>query len=141
MTSTYLPPLFLPLVVPPFRGAGAPSKSSILLALLMLVAGRLGGPDKGGPPARPPIGGGAEAEGKPVCGVAGDALTDGVPEGGPLAGVKVRKGGPDMGGPAGGAVAALTFLLGPLGGGGVAADGAAASAPPFLLTHFLRSGS
>lgn len=145
MTSTYLPPLFFPFAVPPFRGAGAPSKSSILLALLMLVAGRLGGPDAGGPPARPPIGGGAEAEGKPVCGVAGDAVIDDGPEGGPegdpLAGVKVREGGPDIGGPAGGAVAALTFLLGPLGGGGVAAVGVAASAPPFLLTHFLRSGS
>jgi hypothetical protein len=38
----------------------------MLLALLILVAGRLGGPDAGGPPAIPPSGGGAEADGKPV---------------------------------------------------------------------------
>ena len=147
ITSTYLPPLFLPFAVPPFLGPGAPSKSSILLALLILVAGRLGGADAGGAPASPPpIGGGAEADGKPVCGVAGEAAMDGGPEGGPLAGVMTREGGPDIGGPdtggpAGGPAAPLALLLGPLGGGGVAADGVAASAPPFLLTHFLRSGS
>jgi len=107
----------------------------------MLVAGRLGGADAGGPPAIPPIGGGAEADGKPVCGVAGDAAIDGGPEGGPLAGVMAREGGPDIGGPDGGPAAPLALLLGPLGGGGVAADGVAASEPPFLLTHFLRSGS
>jgi hypothetical protein len=75
--------------------------------------------------------------------MAGDPANDGGPEGGPLAGVKVRDGGPDMGGPpAGGPAVALALLLGgPLGGGGVAEDGVAASAPPFLLTHFLRSGS
>jgi hypothetical protein len=142
ITSTYLPPLFLALTVPPFLGPGAPSKSSMLLALLILVAGRLGGAEAGGPPVIPPSGGGAEADGKPVCGVAGDAVSEGGPEGGPLAGVKVRDGGPDIGGPAGGAAAPLALLLGgPLGGGGVAADGVAASAPPFLLIHFLRSGS
>ena len=141
MTSTYLPPLFLLFAVPPLRGPGAPSKSSILLALLILVAGRLGGAEPGGPPS-PPSGGGAEADGKPVCGAAGEAAMDGGPEGGPLAGVMTREGGPDMGGPACGAAALLTLLEGgPLGGGGVAAVGAAASAPPFLLTHFLRSGS
>jgi hypothetical protein len=65
MTSTYLPPLFLDFAVPPaFLGPIEPSRSSILLALLILVAGREGGAEPGGPPAIPPSGGGAEADGK-----------------------------------------------------------------------------
>lgn len=44
ITSTYRP-LLRPFLVPALRGPGAaPSRSSILLASLMLVAGRLGGP-------------------------------------------------------------------------------------------------
>lgn len=47
ITSTYPLP-FLPfLTVPPFRGCGAPIKSSILLALLIPVAGLDGGAEGG----------------------------------------------------------------------------------------------
>lgn len=42
ITSTYRP-LFLGFFCPGLRGPAAPSKSSMLLALLMLVVGRLGG--------------------------------------------------------------------------------------------------
>lgn len=71
----------------------------MLLALLILVAGLLGGAD-GGPPGRPPIGGGADADGNdavdPMAGeVTVDGGPDGGPEGGPLAGVIARDGGPD----------------------------------------------
>lgn len=55
ITSTYPLP-FLPfLTVPPFRGCGAPIKSSILLALLIPVAGLDGGAEggaQGGPEVR-----------------------------------------------------------------------------------------
>lgn len=55
MTSTYPLP-FLPfLTVPPFRGCGAPIRSSILLALLIPVAGLDGGAEggaEGGPEVR-----------------------------------------------------------------------------------------
>lgn len=47
ITSTYRP-LFRAFFWPAFLGPGAPSKSSILLALLILVAGLLGGPVDGG---------------------------------------------------------------------------------------------
>lgn len=51
--------------------------------------------------------------------------------------LEVRDGGPD-----GGPIAALTTLLaGPFGGGGVGAADVAASAPAFLLIHFLRFSS
>lgn len=52
MTSTYRP-LFLGFFGPAFRGPGAPNKSSILVALfiLMLVDGLLGGAETGGPPS------------------------------------------------------------------------------------------
>lgn len=55
MTSTYPLPFLLFLTVPPFRGCGAPIKSSILLALLIPVAGLDGGAEggaEGGPKVR-----------------------------------------------------------------------------------------
>lgn len=54
ITSTYPLPFFLPLAAPPFLACGGPIRSSILLALLIPVFGRLGGA-LGGPPPRPPI--------------------------------------------------------------------------------------
>lgn len=150
MTSTYPRPFFLPLVVP-FRppAVGGPRRSSILLALLMLVPGRLGGPD--GPPTLPfdtllLIVGGTESSDAggalPVrslfaSGPGPDRLLDG---GGPAAdigrGAEVGPCGPDRG-------ALETVRRGPvaLGGGGVAAATGVSSAPAFLLTHRLRSGS
>lgn len=99
MTSTYRP-LFLGFFCPALRGAGAPSKSSILLALLMLVVGLLGGP-LGGPAVRP----GLDAERLKTGGARGPRLSWG--DCGTRLGIDC--GGPEGGGtlerpPAGGRV-------------------------------------
>ena len=165
--------------MPPFRAAGAPIKSSILLATLIPVAGRDGGADGGPVPAaeaglKPPLSLGLAADSSRVgdrLSVGGDAtaLEPSAPEvvglaaplrlglavrlgpcdGGALPGLSVPPSAAPMDMGIGGgllrggkAPAALTALLGgPLGGGGVGAAAAGASAPAFLLTHFLRSAS
>lgn len=132
MTSTYLPPPFFLPPLGPLRGVAAPIKSSILLALLMLVAGRLGGAE-GGPPRLA-----AEAD-RAIGGIAdppGGASMGGVPEPSGGAGVDpVRAGGADDAGPGGGGLGV------PRGGGGVAVFGALSSAPAALLTQRFCSGS
>lgn len=154
ITSTYLPPFFFPFTVPPFRGPA--SKSSILLAVLNELAGRIGGtaapPIEGGRiiPAPSPFVPASEAGvptrlGGPEGGKPGpDPLVGGRAPGGAPVPLPALLGGP-LGGPIGGPIdpAPLATRLGgpPRGGGGVAATGAAASAPPFLLTHFFRSSS
>jgi hypothetical protein len=151
ITSTYPLPFFFPFAPPAFLppALGGPSKSSILLALLMLVPGRLGGPlpatpllelldifggiklDTGGvgfaSPSKNAAGGGCMP-------LSLTALCP-IPGGGPLIvfGALVcppLPGGPELvlGGPA-------------LGGGGVADLASVCSAPAFLLTHRFRSGS
>jgi hypothetical protein len=143
MTSTYLPPFFLPpLTVPFFPPAlgGPPSRSSRLLAWLSELDGRGGG-------IRPAAPGPLNAPGGALPTDAGVPTREGGPEGGkggpdevggrlpaPLA---AREGEPMLGGP--GVAALATRLGGPLGGGAVEAAGVAASAPPFLLTHLFRS--
>jgi hypothetical protein len=126
----------------------------MLLALLMLVVGRLGGALGGPPPVMlaPDADrdmGGARG-GSPRLSVEGAALSSGVPGGGTDLGGPVmlppdtdleasRDGGggvPDIGG--GVAVAARGP---PLGGGGVAFLASTFSAPGFLLTQRFRSGS
>jgi len=149
------------LTVPPaFRGAGAPSKSSILLALLIAVAGRLIG---GAKPAPGTMGGVPELAvlwGPPIS--AGLALLAGVPrpDGGPLEAERggatilgietlldMRGGAPALGMTVAvggrGAPVELILRLGPvaLGGGGVALALAVALPGSFLFTHFFRSGS
>lgn len=160
MTSTYPLPLFFPLTVPPFLACGAPIKSSILLTPLIAVAGLDDGAD-GGPEAegvlpgtsKPPptfapassnTAGNSRIVSVTAPGVLGDSprwisgLTFllGAADGGRLVG---RGGGlEEVGGPP----AALWALLGgPLGGGGVGVETVGASAPAFLLTHFLRVSS
>lgn len=111
----------------------------MLLALLMLVAGRLGGA-LAGPPGGPAlaveavrsIGGSAEP---------GDPTKGGVPAPSDGAGVvAIRGGGAEPAGPGGGGVpdAALDIARG---GGGVADFGAWSSAPAALLTQRFCSGS
>ena len=154
ITSTYLPPFFLPLTVDfllPALG-GPPSRSSKLLAWLSELDGRGGG-------IRPAAPGPFKAPGGALPTEAGVPAREGGFEGGPLppsaAGgpdevggrlpiaerlppLATREGGPmEEGGPE--AAALATRLGGPLGGGGVEAAGDAASAPPFLLTHLFRS--
>ena len=143
MTSTYRPPFFF-FALGPFLGWAAPSKSSILLALLILVPGRDGGPEASGGRAR-------------VVGLAPPSLSDGTPgvlarEGIPigggidelLGGIEVGGRKPAGGGPIGGVPpdALLAAADGPpRGGGGVAAGFTVSTAPAFLLIHFLSSGS
>ncbi len=161
MTSTYPLPFLLFLTVPPFRTAGAPIRSSMELALLVDVVGREGGPGDG--PPRPPPGmrlaklGGMSmlwlSPGESVlCGVpvaevgpeGGRGVTEGIEEdmGADAFDIEVGIGGlaPARSGfrGAGGLLTARNG--GPLGGGGVAL-GVEAAAPPFLLIHFLSSGS
>jgi len=142
ITSTYLA-LFLGFLAPGLRGPAAPSKSSMLLAVLKLVAGRLGGAlavlwlDA----ERIIIGGAArlfsDAEGgRPadVGGVMGD-------RGGPGGGALAR---PVMSPPIGGGGAGLDDAergAPPLGGGGVAFFAALSSGLAFLLTQRFSSGS
>jgi hypothetical protein len=138
--STYLPFLTAGFFFPPAAlGATGPSRSSISLALLILVLGLLGGRDGGIPPDSAVTG--------PGCG--GCALVDlwiggGIPrpEGGPPATEVGESGCAGLPMPEGGGIMPLAGLLGgaiDFGGGGVAAAGVAASAPPFLLTHRPRS--
>ena len=128
MTSTYrLPFPFFPLVVPPALGPGGPpSKSSILVAPLILVGGRLGGalPGNGTPGGPAPLATLPGRLGGPDPGSIGAGL--------PALGV----GGNGAGGsfdPIGGAT---------LGGGGVGPADAAASAGEALgFTQRFVSGS
>lgn len=114
---------------------GGPSRSSIELALLMLVPGRLGGPllalpfetvrcIKGGAPS-PIVAGGAEELG---------ATTS--PVGGPFA-IADGDRGADVDTVAVGGPAPLAVRGGPaiLGGGGVAEGAGVLSTPPFLFTQ------
>lgn len=142
ITSTYLP-FFFPLPAAPLRAWGAPSKSSIELALLKDVDGRGGGckpaelPGGVGTAApvetdRGPSGGGipnAEGAGLPGIDGGGAPAEDpgrlltlgGIAAGGTLAVLGVRLGG-----------------AGPRGGGGVPRTGALLLGS-FLLTHFFKS--
>ena len=152
ITSTYRPPFFLPRPpAGPFRAVGAPSRSSIELALLNDVDGR------GGGGASPSPGPGAE----PAILLGGVSLdTDRGRGGGPPrdddnAGLPAIDEGAKPPGPAeddgrldaiGGVLpklATLGALLGGpirLGGGGGVADGVALPGS-FLLTHFFSSVS
>lgn len=114
----------------------------MLLALLMLVAGRLGGAEDGPPgPAGPillaveterNIGGGTEPAGPGTGGDAPPSVGTGVEP--------VRGGGAEAEAPGGGGVPDGGRGV-PLGGGGVAVLGALSSAPAALLTHRFWSGS
>lgn len=138
--STYRPPFFA-FFAPGFRGPAALIKSSMLLALLILVAGRLGGA-LGGPPTllfdteRIMLGGRGPG-GTPrlsldaACASAGPGGPPGGALARPMGGVIVRGGG---------GVPVLD-LEAPFGGGGVAVFACVASAPPFLFTQRFRSGS
>jgi hypothetical protein len=113
----------------------------MLLALLMLVLGLLGGPPGGAPvPLMPEteraIRGGGALE-RPS--MEGAVLRPGVDRGMPAAGGGTLVRPPGGGGvPIGGG----GVPAGPArGGGGVAVLGSGFSAPGFLLTHRLRSGS
>src|SRR5690606_5488910 len=110
----------------------------MLLALLMLVAGLLGGP-LGGPPTL-----WFETDRIMGGGTPSPAGSGGAPVlGGPLGAVAVR-GGPLEGGVPGaipGGGVELADRGGPLGGGGVAFLASGVSAPAFLLTQRLSSGS
>jgi hypothetical protein len=150
ITSTYRP-LLRPFFAPAFLGPPpAPKRSSMLLALLRLVAGRLGGLKGaslpllcvlacliiiGGPPLPP---GGAKLsalwlETKLLL------LRD---TGGPIGGAAIDPmGGALPGGPPGGGGVPLPLREAARGGGGVADLAGVSSAPAFLLTHRLSSGS
>lgn len=138
MISTYRPAFFLPFAVPapPFLGPAAPSKSSILLAVLRFVVGRVGGSDAA-------VGG---RDGMPLVSPPGvPALLGGPDERAPaVSGLGIGGGPPNplavlLGGPEGGPPAPLTAReAGALGGGGVG-DDTASSDPPFLLTHLFKS--
>lgn len=146
ITSTYRP-FFFPFPAGPLRTVGAPSKSSIELALLKEVEGLGGGANPpelpGGVGAAAPVdtdrgnGGGAPnpdgGAGLPDIGGGANAPAD---DDGRLAALAI--GGVAVGG----RLAVLPVLLaGPaLGGGGVAAEGVA-ELGSFLLTHFLSSVS
>jgi hypothetical protein len=141
MTSTYPRPRLAFFAVPPFLAAPAgPRRSSIELALLMPVLGRLGGPLPGASPLRASPGAMGESvlagvpEPEEGCGVAvGFVEKLGVGWGGPwLTGVARILGGP------GGAPSGPPKLDGPLtdrgpagpfGGGGVA-EAVGVGAPP-----------
>lgn len=141
ITSTYLP-FFFPRAVPPLRTCGAPSKSSIELALLRDVEGLGGG-------AKPPeLPGGVDAA-APVetdRGSGGTPSVDGgagLPEigGGAPADDEGRLPALDaIGGvAAGGTLVPLVVLLGPIRGGGGGAAAGVALLGSFLLTHFFKS--
>ena len=142
MTSTYLP-FFFPRAVPPLRACGAPSKSSIELALLRDVEG-LGG---GAKPPELPGGVGAAAPVETDRGIGGGTPNvdggAGLPEsgGGAPADDDGRLPALDaIGGvAAGGTLAPLVVLLGPIRGGGGGAAAGVALLGSFLLTHFFRS--
>jgi len=152
ITSIYL--LFLPLVpllfTPAFLGAAAPSKSSIELALLILVPGLLGGPDAlialpfdacllmAMPEAENAIPGGAKDGGpEPIASPVPSDKPETFLEGGAILGAEVGPGVlldvggllADRGGP------------GARGGGGVAVEAGVLSPLPFLLTQRFCSWS
>jgi len=148
MTSTYLPPRPF-FFGPPFLAPAGPIKSSMLLALLIEVAGRLGGPDGGPPvasaartgsagaspvlPGVPPLDGGPDG-GPPEAATLATRLGGPAPTGG-LAAIDEAIGGPDVAlKPVGGTpsalgggvpLALLPIPRGPFGGGGVDAAGVA----------------
>lgn len=149
MTSMYRP-LFLDFFAPPLRGPGGPRRSSILLALLMPVVGRLGGP--------PPVALVPDADRDMGCAsggslrlsVEGAALSSGVPGGGmDLGGPVTLPPDTDLGAimeggggvPEGGGGVAVADRGPALGGGGVADLASTFSAPGFLLTQRFKSGS
>lgn len=132
MTSIYLP-LFLGFFCAPFLGAAAPSKSSMLLALLILVAGRLGGRLGGPAPTSDPETDRLGPKGE------GPSWADN-----PLPGP--NGGAPELVTGLGGAPPpppppSAADLGADLGGGGVAFLTSTFSAPGFLLIHRLSSGS
>jgi hypothetical protein len=159
-------PFFLLLTVPPLRAVGAPSKSSMELALLRdVVDGRGGGGCIAGPGFGPPAGSAGlaavaavvdtERGGSPFGLGPGPVPNAGlvpngdapVPVDGRLSGVApscdMDGGRWSIGGPEE-ALPTLTDRLcgpGPLGGGGVARADTVALLGSFLLTHFLSSGS
>ena len=153
ITSTYprpFFPFFAPAFLPP--ALGGPRRSSIELALLMLVPGRLGGPAGGSvlpllalllmaavAPSPPPRRSGSAL---PLTSGEAPSVSDefntlrcGWPELRRGVDVKLSLACPP-GGP-------LTLRGGPvaLGGGGVAEDVGVFSAPAFLFTHLFKSGS
>jgi hypothetical protein len=153
MTSTYPRPFFLALAVPFLPPAvGGPKRSSMLLALLMLVPGLLGGADTpptlpfdtllliaGGAVNSPDDGGGALPVRSPfVSGIDPEKLLEG---GGPAddvgRGADVGPGGPV--GPANPETARRGAVA--FGGGGVATGAVVSSVPAFLFTQRFRSGS
>ena len=164
MTSTYPRPFFFPLTVPPFLAAGAPIRSSIVavpapppIPVLGLEGGADGGPEGGpedganrgdtesgkdlmGNDAFSP----AELVGMIVVPMLGDTFREGTLELGGLDSKRLlfRNGGVcDVPTIADGPAALTVRDGGPLGGGGVAAKGAALVPPSFLLIHLFRLGS
>ena len=147
MTSTYLP-LFLPFFAPPLLpevGGAALRRSSMLLALLMLVPGRLGGAIAPPPEADLAIGGAPPDADRAIEGappkLSEDAILPRVP------GIDMGGGTlilPPMGGGVligGGGVPLTERDPNPFGGGGAADLASVFSAPGFLLIHRLSSGS
>lgn len=152
ITSIYPRPFFF---FPPAAaflapGIAGPSRSSIELALLMLVPGLDGGP-LGGP--FPPlcalkllsIAGGAVRPGPPGGADALGGAASPAPKAGPSSDPEpIREGGPaGLGALVGGPPVALAVLGGPaiLGGGGVPVDFGVASAPAFLSTQRFKLAS
>lgn len=142
MTSTYRA-LFRAFFCPGLLGAAVLKRSSMLLALLMLVAGLLGGP-LGGPTlwleTDRTMGGGTPRPSGPA-----DWGGVTIVAGGPGGGADARP-TPPMEGGGGvdgiwGAGDELEDRGGPLGGGGVAFLASVFSAPAFLLIHRFSSGS
>lgn len=150
MTSTYRPPFFF-FAAPLTRGPTAPSKSSILLALLMLVVGLLDGPlaaevllplrvMAGGAPGVNLSPAPAPPGGPPAAGAEVKLAALGGPPGGALALPSSPPAPPEWGG--GGVDLALALPPGgPRGGGGVAVFLAWSSADAFLFTQRFCSGS
>lgn len=160
MTSTYLPAFFPLRTVPPFLACGCPSRSSILLASLIAVAGLEGGAEEENPSGGARTGNGGNAGASSV--LLGSAAADEklrVGEGGickevegfvmlmggrfvtAKGGVESREragtGGVVEGG--GTKLAALTAREGgPFGGGALGTTTSDPASPAFLLTHFLR---
>jgi hypothetical protein len=137
MTSTYLP-FLTPFFAPARLGAAGPSRSSISLAPLMLVAGLDGGLDGGPFQATLPTG-------PPTPGLLALLPIDGAPPASPIGGADSPppRAGEDVGGVGGGPMSPLGVLEGganDLGGGGVDVEaGVTAEAPPALFTHLPRS--
>lgn len=161
MTSTYLPAFFPLRTVPPFLACGCPSRSSILLASLIAVAGLDGGAEEESPSdgasidnavnpgASSVLLGSAAADEKlrvgegGCCGgnvgglvmFIGGKFTEG--SGGVESRGKAGTGGVVEGG--GTRPVALTARDGgPRGGGALGTAVSDAVSPAFLLTHFFR---